>query len=799
MRRVGLFLLAATAVCAFAWVRAGSAAVVTLYGENFGATATLPAGWTSSNATNGWSGSTASASTGYAGASGGANVVFNNSGAGTGPHTLTYSNNLSTVGYANITVLWGARATATFNGTISFQWSGDGVNWNAVTYTEVANTATWSLVNSGTRIPLPASAAGQPNLRFRFVGSPPASSVSGNYRIDDFSVQGTQVPEINVKGNGASISDGDATPGAADDTDFGSAAVGGGAVSHTFTVENTGTAVLNLTGTPKVSITGANASDFTVSAQPSSPVSAANGTAAFAVQFTPTAPGARAATVSIANDDADENPYDFSVQGTGVPGTPTVSVGDVGVPEPASGQSYAQFAVTLSGPSSQTVNVSFATANGTAVSPGDYTSLSGTVTFAPGETQKTVAVAVKADAISEASETFSLNLSGPSGATVADGTGVATITPPVAAGTILVSEFRLRGPNGADDEFVELYNNTDADITVTDANLAGCAAQVITLGLPIEKACGWALVDIQGTGQTPIPRFVVPNGTVIPARGHFLAAGSTYSLSALAAADLTYSAPAYGDADFTGLALYETADRGQLTVENVFDSVGFDGVGVPFREGSGLLPQDGVLADAEHSFVRNQGSGRPADTGDNRADFTLVATNPTLISNGVATLGAPGPENRTGPVSRNSGFAVGVPPGVASSLRTTSPAVTNGDLGTLSLRRRFTNNTGQSLAKLRFRVTEVPTLNSRLVYGSQAEMRVLDAQLTGLAGTGLKATNVEAPSHPLGGGMNTGLVVDGSLTLSQALQNGQSVDVEFLLGVMKGGTYQFILVVEGAP
>jgi hypothetical protein len=798
MRRVGFFLVVATAVCAFVWSRAASAAVVTLYSENFGTTATLPAGWTSSNAANGWAAGTASASNGYTGASGGTNAVFNNVSAGSGPHTLTYSNNLSTVGYANITVLWSARATATFNGTISFQWSSDGVNWNTVVYTDVGNTAAWSPVNSGTRISLPAGTAGQPNLRFRFNGTPPASAVSGNYRIDDFSVQGTQVPEINVKGNGASIIDGDTTPSATDDTDFGSATTGGGAVSRTFTIENTGTAALNLTGTPKAALIGANASDFTVSAQPSSPVAAANGTTTFTIQFTPAATGTRAATVSIANDDADENPYDFSIQGTGILPAPTVSVSDVSVPEPVSGQSYAQFTVTLSGPSSQTVTVSFATANGTAVAPGDYTSLSGTAIFAPGETQKNVAIAVKADALSESNETFNLNLSGPVNVTISDGVGVATITQPVAASSVLISEFRLRGPNGADDEFVELYNNTDADITVLDANPETCLAQV--LNVDPTKLCGWALVDIQGTGSTPIPRFIVPTGTVISARGHFLAAGSAYSLSTVAAPDVTYTPPAYGDADYTGLALYKTADRAQLTALNVFDSVGFDGVATPFREGNGLLPSDGVSADAEHSFVRSQGSGRPADTGDNRADFILVATNPSLITNGIATLGTPGPENRTGLVSRNAGFAVGVPPGVASSLRSSSPTVTNGDLGTLSLRRRFTNNTGQSLAKLRFRVTEVPTLNSSQVYGSQAELRVLDAQLTGLSGTGLKATTVEAmPAHSLGGGMNTGLVVNGSLTLSQALQNGQSVDVEFLLGVMKGGTYQFVLVVEGGP
>lgn len=483
---------------------------------------------------------------------------------------------------------------------------------------------------------------------------------------------------------------------------------------------------------------------------------------------------------------------------------PAVSVGDVTLPEPAapaSGttSSYAQFHVTLSGVLPVSVTVSYATADGTAVAPGDYAALSGSLTFAPGETRKTVAVAVKSDALAESPETFSLHLSAPSGAAVADGAGVATVTPPSAAGTVIISEFRLRGPAGADDEFVDIYNNTDADVTVTDANFPACSAQLITAGP--STPCGWALVDLQGAASTtPIPRFVVPAGAFIPARGHYLAAGSGYSLSALAAADLTYDPPGYADADFTGLALYKTADRTQFTQANTLDAVGFDGVGAAFREGTGLSPSDGVTADAEHAFVRNQGSGRPADTNDNRADFTLVATDPALFADGAATLGAPGPENRTGPVSRNSKFAVAVPPGVASSLRSASPAVTSGDLGTLSLRRRFTNNTGQALTRLRFRVADVQTLQGRLIYGNQAELRVLDAQLTGLSGSGLKATTVEStPYHPLGGGVNTSLVVGGSLTLTQPLQNGQSVDVEFLLGVMKGGSYQFILVVEAAP
>ena len=474
-----------------------------------------------------------------------------------------------------------------------------------------------------------------------------------------------------------------------------------------------------------------------------------------------------------------------------------VSVGDVTVTEPSSGISYATFPVTLSNASAQTVTVNFATADGTAVAPGDYTSLNGTVTFSPGETSKTVAVAVKSDAISEPSETFSLSLSGPTNAAIVDGVGVATVTQSSAAGPILISEFRLRGPGvgPAADEFVEVYNNTDQEITVTDANPVTCALQVINTG-PTE-ACGWALVDLQGSVSN-VPRFVIPVGMVIPARGHYLAAGTGYSLSALAAPDLTYEPPAYsgGEADYTGLALFKTADRSQFTTQNVFDAVGFEGVAALFREGTGLLPADGVMANVEHSFVRNQGSGRPADSNDNRADFTLVATDPNLINNDTAALGAPGPENRTGLVSRNGGFAVSVPTGVASSVRRNT-AVTNGTLGTLSLRRRFTNNTGQALSKLRFRVADLSTWNSRQIFGSQAELRVLDATLEGLSG--LKATKLETvPAQPNGGGINAGLLIDGALTLSSPLGPGQSVDVEFLLGVMRGGTYQFILVVEGA-
>ena len=86
------------------------------------------------------------------------------------------------------------------------------------------------------------------------------------------------------------------------------------------------------------------------------------------------------------------------------------------------------FTVTLSAANDQTVTMSFATANGTAkTSDRDYVARTGTLTFAPGETTKTITVQVKGDKKKEANETFFVNLSGAVGATILDGQGLGTI------------------------------------------------------------------------------------------------------------------------------------------------------------------------------------------------------------------------------------------------------------------------------------------------------------------------------------------------------------------------------------
>lgn len=148
-----------------------------------------------------------------------------------------------------------------------------------------------------------------------------------DFAFDEFEIDGsasTPSPEINIQGNSTDIANGDTSPDASDDTDFGNVAVASGSVAHTFTIENTGTANLNLTDpNPYVTITGHTA-DFTLTTVPSTPISA-GGSTTFQITFDPTTTGLREATVSIANNDSDEDPYTFKIQGNGT-GTPDITV-----------------------------------------------------------------------------------------------------------------------------------------------------------------------------------------------------------------------------------------------------------------------------------------------------------------------------------------------------------------------------------------------------------------------------------------------------------------------------------------
>ena len=108
-------------------------------------------------------------------------------------------------------------------------------------------------------------------------------------------------------------------------------------------------------------------------------------------------------------------------------GNPTLSINDVSISEGNSGITNAQLTVSLSAPSSQTISVSFATSDGTAISGSDYITTIGTITFAPSETIKTVIVPVNGDLNIESDETFFVDLSNPTDILITDSHGIVTI------------------------------------------------------------------------------------------------------------------------------------------------------------------------------------------------------------------------------------------------------------------------------------------------------------------------------------------------------------------------------------
>jgi Ca2+-binding RTX toxin-like protein len=106
---------------------------------------------------------------------------------------------------------------------------------------------------------------------------------------------------------------------------------------------------------------------------------------------------------------------------------PAMSIDDASAKETDIGTFAMTFGVTLSGPQSAPVSVDYHTVDGTATSPGDFRATSGMLTFAPGAVTGEIVVQGKGDLLAEPTQTFRVVLSSPSGATIADHTGVGTI------------------------------------------------------------------------------------------------------------------------------------------------------------------------------------------------------------------------------------------------------------------------------------------------------------------------------------------------------------------------------------
>ena len=430
----------------------------------------------------------------------------------------------------------------------------------------------------------------------------------------------------------------------------------------------------------------------------------------------------------------------------------------------------------------------------------------------------------------------------------------------VVAGQLLISEFRLHGPQGPEDEFIEIYNNTSLSHTV--ASVSGT---------------GYSIAASDG-----IARCVIPDGTIIPARGHFLCVNSNgYSLSGYtsgAPVTLTINRPntgtstsepvkpvkgnkgkpqsssstgkasprdviivsafsaATGDAVYTteipenaGIALFRTTLPSDFTLTNRLDAVGSTNeTNGLYREGTGVPPITGLAL--EFAFVRDEcGKGgsitvfgpctifTPKDTNQNATDFFFVDTTGNSIGAGQR-LGAPGPQNLASPIQRNaqmpgslldSSQAVASPPNRVRDF--TSDPGNNSPFGTLDIRRRVTNNTGAPVTRLRFRVIDITTflappgvadLRSRTATGLLVS-NVNDAQtcpggITPCTVSVQGTTLEQPPTQTNGGGFNSSLSAD-LVTSITPLAPGDSVNVRFLLGIKQTGAFRFYVTVEALP
>jgi hypothetical protein len=385
-----------------------------------------------------------------------------------------------------------------------------------------------------------------------------------------------------------------------------------------------------------------------------------------------------------------------------------------------------------------------------------------------------------------------------------------------AAGSLIISEFRLRGPNGAQDEFIEIYNDSASPHTVAALSRSG-----------------YAIAASDG-----VVRCSIPNGTVIPARGYWLCANSVgYSLtfypsgSGNTTGDGTYTTDI---ADNAGIALFNNnTGGGSFSLANRFDAVGSTSeANALYREGAGYPAL--LVSSTQYAWVRDEcGKGgavnllgactisTPKDTDNNVVDFYFVDASGASLGGGQR-LGAPAPQNLGSPIQRNGAFAVMLLDSTVSASAApnrvrdlTSDPPNNSTAGTLTIRRRLVNTSGAPVTRLRFRVIDLDTFPAAAGF---ADLRVRSSVPNVVPGINDAATCLSAgspstppcsvtvwgtgleqpPSQGNGGAFNSGLNF-GVISLGSPLAPGASIAVEFRLGVQQTGSFRFYVNLEALP
>jgi uncharacterized delta-60 repeat protein len=322
----------------------------------------------------------------------------------------------------------------------------------------------------------------------------------------------TLTPEINIKGNSIDIADGDDTPDATDNTDFGTTPVNTG-VNKTFIIENTGVDPLIISG---ITFTGINAADFSVTTAPAATVAPGNSTT-FTIQFLPTTGGPKIATIQINNNDCDEGNYDFILKGNDSPCIPpaaiagsdrtacagtSVTIGAALVP----GSTYSWtslpvgFTSTLSDPIvNPTVTTTYYITE-TIIETGCSNTNSVTITVNPLPAIPTVILILPTCDIT----TGTITVTAPTGMVSYTVTGTSPVTTPVTQAGLI---FTLLTPG--------IYD-------VTAINADGCISTALTVTIKLDKAYWAGTIDDDwntpanwNTGQVPTAstHVFIPTGT----------------------------------------------------------------------------------------------------------------------------------------------------------------------------------------------------------------------------------------------------------------------------------------------
>jgi uncharacterized repeat protein (TIGR01451 family) len=204
---------------------------------------------------------------------------------------------------------------------------------------------------------------------------------------------------------------------------------------------------------------------------------------------------------------------------------PSLSIGDVSVAPGVSGTTPAVFPVTLSGATSRTVTVNYSTADGTATAGNnDYLSTSGTLSFAPGETSKTIAVQVVGKPFVVPSNFF-VDLSAAANATVARPRGTGSISR--AFPSLSVGDAAVQAPDSASGAAVQAPGASPGS-AVFSVTLSVASTQTVTVSFTTADRTAFAGIDYTATngvltfapGETAksVTVAILPGGTVFPTK-----------------------------------------------------------------------------------------------------------------------------------------------------------------------------------------------------------------------------------------------------------------------------------------